>query len=109
MPFAHCIYSGPYQDKARIGDAIGAAISRGLKKPIEYVCVNVTHSDGLTFGGSAAPCAMIHVQSIGGSLSSVCGPITEQLSMIAGIDSDRIFVNFESFEGKNWAMGGNTF
>jgi hypothetical protein len=57
-------------------------------------------------GGSKSPCAMVQVESIGGSCSDVCSPITNELSRITGIVPDRIFVNFTSFKSDSWAVAG---
>ena len=109
MPFIRCVYSGNNDVKDAIGIALSKAVADALGKPESYVCVDVTQSECLYFGGSKDPCAMIQIESIGGSSKEAISSATTAVAEVAGIPSDRIFVTFTSIEGKNWGMAGNTF
>ena len=64
-------------------------------------------------GGSTEPIAFVRVASIGGlnpkvneSLSTgFCSMLNKEL----GIDTGRIYLNFEVFSGSNWGFNGSTF
>ena len=52
---------------------------------------------------------MVQVQALGGGgQSAASAGITKALGE-AGVKGDRVFCNFQSFSGKDWAMGGSTF
>lgn len=62
MPFVNCFYNTNAEvNEDVIVSSITSAISTALGKPIEYICVNLTKSKTLYFGGTRDPCAMIQV------------------------------------------------
>ena len=110
MPYCRIEYSGDASVKASLARSVSQCLSSTLGKPEAYVVVNIVHAPGLMFGGDdTSPAAMIQVQSIGGDFKKVIGPLTEAVSTAAGVDSSRIFCNFQSFEGKAWGQAGSTF
>jgi phenylpyruvate tautomerase PptA (4-oxalocrotonate tautomerase family) len=109
MPYIKLIHSGSSTKTVELAASISKAASAALGKPEMYVCCDCQHNPNLLFGGSNDPSAMIQVQSIGGSCSKVCETLTSTTASILGIDSSRIFVNFQSFQGADWAMSGSTF
>lgn len=108
MPYIRVVYNGDASLRGEIASNLAKIIAVALSKPEEYVMLDVTINHLLALGGSISPCAMVQVESIGGSCNDVCSPITNELSRITGIVPDRIFVNFASFKSDSWALAGST-
>ncbi|CAN0063894.1 unnamed protein product [Heterosigma akashiwo] len=117
MPFARVLIGGANltsEKKVELASAISGVLASVIGKPESYCAVNVECSDGLVFGGSADPAAIVNVESIGfGSRDAIKGEVCEQISSAissaAGVDEGRIYVNFSSFSHDSWGMGGNMF
>ena len=89
--------------------AIHAVIKSALGKPDGYIAVNLNISKNLIFAKKNLPCAVIQVQAVGGGgQAAAASGITKALAEY-GVEADRVFVNFQSFSGKDWAMGGSLF
>lgn len=90
-------------------EAVHSAIKSALGKPDSYIAVNLNISKSFIFGKTPDPCAMVQVQAVGpGGQSLASAEVTKALEKV-GIPGDRVFVNFQSFSPKDWAMGGLTF
>lgn len=109
MPFVRCVFSGDEAKKGEIAKALSSHTSIALKKPEQYVCVHVEYTECLLFGGSSDPCCFIQIESIGGSLSDLVGPLTAVMADVAGIPSNRVFMNFTNMSRDCFALDGSTF
>jgi hypothetical protein len=108
MPFVRCVYSGDAEMRDDIATAISSAISAGMNKPEAVVFVQVTHDSSILFGGSREPCAMVEIQSIGGSLDNVVGPISDIFESVGGVLRARVFISLNnSFTADTWGSHGN--
>ncbi|KAJ1932360.1 hypothetical protein EC988_009485, partial [Linderina pennispora] len=67
-----------------------------LSKPVGYMMVNVTIQEGLTFGGTDAPAALVKVGCIGNVGGSLNAPIVASLNDLVSkelnVSGTRIFV-----------------
>ena len=109
MPYVKVVYSGDAAAAETLASALSKAASAGLGKPETYVMVKIEHCASLLFGGSTDPAAMVQIESVGGSLSTIIGPITDAVVSYGGIKADRVFVNFTSYDRSFWGMNGTTF
>ena len=107
MQFVRCVYSGDAELKDDIAKAISSAVAVAFGKPEAVVFVQVTHDNSLLFGGSRDPCAMIEIQSIGGALESIIGPITDILESVGGVLPARVFVSLNNhYTADEWGLHG---
>ncbi|KAL7672424.1 hypothetical protein ACOME3_007309 [Neoechinorhynchus agilis] len=92
--------------------ALSKAVATLTGKPESYVAVILIKSDGMSFGGTEAPCAMMKLESIGaikGQQSKLASALTETASKFLNISARRIYINFEDVPASNWALNGSTF
>ncbi|KAL3660582.1 hypothetical protein V7S43_014337 [Phytophthora oleae] len=120
-------------DTAKAMAAISKGVATALDKSEQVVMVQLNLDTPMLFGASDAPCAMIHLRSIGkvdaqhnptvrladeGSLlkifsskldnitSQTASVLTETVSQELNIPQDRIFMNIDDVQRSNWAKGG---
>jgi len=95
-------------------DTIAAAstlIAQHLQKDEAYVMVTIQDEVSMRFGGSDAPAAYLHLESIGFAerprdLAPVlCAFAEEHL----GVPADRTYVNFEDLRREMYGWNGATF
>jgi phenylpyruvate tautomerase len=108
MAFVRCFYSGDESLKDDILKALSSATAEGIGKPEATVMVQVDYTSSLMFRGSKQPCAMIHIEAVGGSLEDMVDPITDILTSIGGVLQDRVYINFQSYDTQNWGANGIT-
>ena len=111
MPFIHLIVNSEMtaDQKGKLLEAVHDVIKTALGKPDAYIAVNLTVNPFFIFGKTNDPCAMVQVQALGGGgQAAASAGITKALGEV-GVKADRVFCNFQSFSGKDWAMGGTTF
>ena len=109
MPFIRCVYSGDASVKSALMQELSKSVANGLSKPEAVTFVQVECSEGLLFGGSSDPCAMVHVEAIGDyTLGSFVELISSAVESITGIPSSRIFLTFKSVAAEEWGFRGKT-
>lgn len=111
MPFVNIIVNAELtaDAKKKLLTDVHEVIKSALGKPDAYIAVNLTVNPFFIFAKTSDPCAMVQVQALGGGgQSAASAGITKALGE-AGVKGDRVFCNFQSFSGKDWAMGGSTF
>ena len=109
MPFIRCVYSGDNTKRLELGQELSKRVASGLGKPESVTFVQVEVSDGLLFGGSNAPCAMVHIEAIGEyTLGSFVGQISAAIEAVTGIPNSRIFLTFTTVAAEEWGFQGKT-
>jgi hypothetical protein len=83
-----------------------------LKKPEEYIMVNLSLDNAMMFAGTTGPLAYVTVKSIGlpkercaDYSSAICGFLEKELS----IPADRVYVDFADIQGKMFGWNRKTF
>ncbi|KAK1944501.1 Macrophage migration inhibitory factor [Phytophthora citrophthora] len=97
-------------DTGKAMAAISKAVATALDKSEQVVMVQLNLDTPMLFGASDAPCAMIHLRSIG-KVDAQHNPttasvLTETVSQELSIPKDRIFMNIDDVQRSNWAKGG---
>ena len=69
------VLDGKPEKGAALAKLLSKAVATATKKPEQYVCVSVRHTDAFSFGGSTAPAAHGTLSSIGG-----LGPANKAIS-----------------------------
>ena len=111
MPFINVTVNAELTpvEKNKILTDIHEVIKSALGKPDAYIAVSLNINPFFIFAKTNDPCAMVQVQALGsGGQAAASAGITKALGEV-GIKADRVFCNFQSFSGKDWAMGGSTF
>ncbi|ABX09085.1 phenylpyruvate tautomerase MIF-related protein [Prochlorococcus marinus] len=89
---------------------VSSKIAELTSKPEIYVMATLEFDAPMLFGGSSEDCCYIEVKSIGGINPSrmsndLCMLINESL----GVQKERIYINFEDIQAKNWGYNATTF
>ncbi|KAG1685194.1 hypothetical protein DVH05_019023 [Phytophthora capsici] len=97
-------------DTTKAMAAISKGVATALDKSEQVVMVQLNLDTPMLFGASDAPCAMIHLRSIG-KVDAQHNPttasvLTETVSQELNIPKDRIFMNIDDVQRSNWAKGG---
>ncbi|KAL4172428.1 hypothetical protein KRP22_007592 [Phytophthora ramorum] len=115
MPFVHVTSNVP-KDNVDVPAALRAlskALSAALDKPEAYLMVQLDLGTPMLFQASDAPCAFIHIRSIGRIDSELNPKTATSLTATAAealkLPADRVFLNLDDVDAANWAMAGNTF
>lgn len=98
----------------KLEETISAAsklVSEHLGKDEAYVMVTIQDEETMSFGGTTAPAAYIHLESIGfkekpSDLAPVLCAFAEQH---LGVPADRTYVNFEDLDREMYGWNGATF
>ncbi|CAH0477987.1 unnamed protein product [Peronospora belbahrii] len=90
--------------------AISKGIATALEKSEQAVMVHLNLDTSMFFQATDAPCAMIHVRSIGKVDAQYNAKTASMLTKIVShelqIPADRIFMNIDDVQRSNWAKGG---
>ncbi|CAI5740013.1 unnamed protein product [Peronospora destructor] len=112
MPYIQviCNLSSNGVDQVKVMTAISKGLATALDKPEQIVMVHLNMDTSMQFQTTDAPCAMIHVRSIG-KVDAQHNPttalaLTEIVSQELNIPADRIFINIADVQPSNWAKGG---
>ncbi|CAI5719864.1 hypothetical protein KXD40_006577 [Peronospora effusa] len=89
---------------------ISKTLAHALDKSEQVVMVHLELDTFMYFQATHAPCAMIHVRSIGKVdmhfNPTTASALTETVSKELQIPVDRIFMNIDDVQRSNWAKGG---
>ncbi|VDN50411.1 unnamed protein product [Dracunculus medinensis] len=98
---------------ANFAKEASALVANTLGKPENYVAVQIASGQNMTFAGSAEPCAVCVLKSIGcvgGRVNnSHAEKLFKQLNDKLGIRKDRIYVEFIDVDASTFAYNGRTF
>ncbi|KHN77607.1 Macrophage migration inhibitory factor -like protein [Toxocara canis] len=90
-----------------------ALIAKALSKPESYVAVRVNPGQQMTFGGSADPCAVCTLESIGavgGSRNNAhAEKLYKHINETLGIPKNRMYISFVDIDPTTMAFNGSTF
>ncbi|HVV70433.1 MAG TPA: phenylpyruvate tautomerase MIF-related protein, partial [Verrucomicrobiae bacterium] len=92
--------------------AASKLLSEQLGKPEDYVMAAIEPPAQMIFAGSIAPTAFLSVKSIGlpdAKLKPLSAALCSLLKEHAGIVQDRVYIEFNNAQGKNWGFDGDTF
>ncbi|KAG6590826.1 ATLS1-like light-inducible protein [Phytophthora cinnamomi] len=115
MPFVHVSSNVPKAsvDVPAALRALSKALSAALGKPEAYLMVQLDLDTPMLFQASDAPCAFIHIRSIGrigpDLNPKTAAALTATAAEALKLPADRVFLNLDDVDAGNWAMAGNTF
>ncbi|EEY64885.1 uncharacterized protein PITG_16205 [Phytophthora infestans T30-4] len=113
MPFVHVTSNVPKTDVdvPKALRALSNALSDALGKPEAYVMVQLDLDMPMIFQASDAPCAFIHIRSIGrigpDLNPKTAASLTATAAKALKLPSDRVFLNLDDLDATNWGMAGN--
>ncbi|RLN94038.1 hypothetical protein BBJ28_00025230 [Nothophytophthora sp. Chile5] len=115
MPFVHVSSNVPKAsvDADAAIRAISKALSVALDRPEHYLMVHLDLEQSMLFQASDAPCAFIHIRSIG-KIDAERNPktaaaLTATVAEVLKLPADRVFLNLDDIAAGNWAMDGKLF
>lgn len=91
---------------------VSSFVAKFLSKPEKLVMVKLETHCHMAFGGSTQPAMLAELNSIGlpeERTQKLTQELTGFLSKSFGIDGERIFIVFETFERHMWGWNGSTF
>ncbi len=88
-------------------------VSRVMNKPLRFVMAVCERQD-MAFGGNLEePCAFLEVRSLGGldpeTNASLSLRLCELMHDVAGVPTERVFLNFVDMERTDWGFDRGTF
>jgi phenylpyruvate tautomerase PptA (4-oxalocrotonate tautomerase family) len=99
-------------DARALAGKASALVAEQLGKPERYVMVSVENNPVMQFAGTDAPLAYLELKSIGlpetatADLSdALCHLVTSE----AGIEPDRVYIEFSDAPRKMWGWNHSTF
>ena len=87
-------------------------IAAALGKPEQYVMVRYQHNPDMLFAGNNKPLAYLELKSIGLAESDtpdLSAQLCDLLQTELGIDSDRVYIEFENAPRHLWGWNRATF
>lgn len=103
-------------DKSRDSDLclqLSKITASTVRKPEQYVMVQVNTDQVMSFGGTQEPCCFARVLSIGNldpaSNANISECIMECLKASLGVDPSRIYIEFHDSERHMMGWNGATF
>ena len=99
-------------DAKGLAGKASALVAEQLGKPERYVMVSVEHNPAMQFAGSDAPLAYLELKSIGLSADATTGLSSALCQLVgheAGIEPDRIYIEFSDAPRKMWGWNNSTF
>jgi len=114
MPYLKITTNKPLEkdQEAELSKKASTLVSSLLSKPENYVMVEISSGNTMSFAGSNDPLAYLELKSIGlpgektaDFSSELCHFISTQLN----INTDRIYIEFASAERHLWGWNKDTF
>lgn len=102
----------PTSDAKGLAGKASALVAAQLGKPERYVMVSVEHNPAMQFAGSDAPLAYLELKSIGlpeGATAGISSALCELVATEAGIEADRVYIEFTDAPRKMWGWNSSTF
>ena len=98
--------------KQTMAKALSRLAAEAIGKPEQYVMTCVHDNAALILGGTAGPCALVTVKSIGGLSKAVNQSLAAQVCPMLhkelAIPQNRIYLTFEDVAPTHWAWNGKT-
>ncbi len=99
-------------DAKGLAGKASALVAEQLGKPERYVMVSVENNPAMQFAGTDAPLAYLELKSIGLPETATAG-ISDALCQLvaseAGIEPDRVYIEFSDAPRKMWGWNHGTF
>lgn len=111
MPYIKIEYSGTQltgESYSNFQKSICSTASKLLNKPEDVFVIQIEFTNNLYFGNNNSPCAMVHIESIGGTFESLCQPLSDVINSFTNIPNSRMFLNFRDVTSENWGWKGQT-
>ncbi|MGB5259442.1 MAG: phenylpyruvate tautomerase MIF-related protein [Gammaproteobacteria bacterium] len=99
------------QAKGLAGKA-SALVAEQLGKPERYVMVSVENNPAMQFAGTDAPLAYLELKSIGlpeTATAAISNALCQLVASEAGIEPDRVYIEFADAPRKMWGWNNSTF
>ena len=85
-------------------------LSKTTGKPEKYVMCILQTNIPMCFAGTKEPCCYVEVKSIGALRPSEMSKLfCDLIESRLGIESNRIYINFDDIEPNKWGFNGRTF
>lgn len=112
MPYLHIHTNIAVDDHADFLACCSRETASALGKPESYVMVELSDDRAMFFAGSDQPLAFVELKSLGLSTAdtaAVSNHISKVIHRQLGIDSSRIYIEFEAPERAMFGWKGATF
>lgn len=114
MPFLRIQTNQPLTEgEARaLAARASVLVAEQLGKPERYVMISAESNPAMQFAGSDAPLAYLELKSIGlpeSQTADLSHALCEMLVDTAGIDPDRVYIEFTDAPRKMWGWNSGTF
>ena len=114
MPFLKIQTNQPLDESAArdLAARASATVASQLGKPERYVMVSVEHNPVMQFAGSTAPLAYLELKSIGlpaTRTTEFSRALCELVADTAGIDPERVYIEFSDAPRDMWGWNRGTF
>ena len=89
-----------------------AVVAEQLGKPERYVMISVESNPAMQFAGTDAPLAYLELKSIGlpeSLTADTSRALCDLLASAAGVDPDRVYIEFTDAPRKMWGWNNGTF
>jgi phenylpyruvate tautomerase PptA (4-oxalocrotonate tautomerase family) len=100
------------EKKKTIAMGLSSIVAQGTGKPEQYVMTTVSAAE-ICMAGKTGPAAFVDVRSIGSINGKVNNKISKDVKAFlekeAGIQGDRVYLNFTDVPAGNWGWNGSTF
>jgi phenylpyruvate tautomerase PptA (4-oxalocrotonate tautomerase family) len=100
------------EKKKALATGLSSIVAQGTGKPEQYVMATVSAAE-ICMAGNMGAAAFIDVRSIGSINGQVNKKISKDvkgfLEKEAGIQGDRVYLNFTDIPAGNWGWNGSTF
>ncbi len=79
-------------------------------KPESFVMTSLESNCQMSFSGTTDPCCFIEVKSIGALKPSIMSEVLcKYISQETGIETNRIYIQFEDIKAECWGWDSRTF
>nr|NP_001280082.1 macrophage migration inhibitory factor [Callorhinchus milii]AFM86345.1 Macrophage migration inhibitory factor [Callorhinchus milii]AFM87519.1 Macrophage migration inhibitory factor [Callorhinchus milii]AFM90501.1 Macrophage migration inhibitory factor [Callorhinchus milii] len=96
-----------------LAEELTGLLARELGKPKQYIAVHIIPDQNMTFGGSADPCALASLSSIGKigdtQNKTYSKVLFELINKHLHISLDRMYINFHNLDPAYVGWNGKTF
>ncbi len=99
-------------EKSALLEKASPLVSESLGKPERYVMVSIEPAKPMRFAGSNDPCAYLELKSIGlpeAKTKELSAALAALMHAAAGINKDRVYIEFADAQRAFWGWNGGTF
>ena len=110
MPLFSISTSAKISEKKKFLEDSSRLISELTNKPEKFVMVILNDSPLMYFDKNQYPCCYIEIKSIGNiNQLKMSEEISKFITSSLGIPEERLYINFQDIEAKNWAWKSKPF